>query len=124
MQEVLAAAPAAEKTATRRPSAAPAEAEPEREVQPWAEVIEEEEARSEAGAPPAPQEAPPVAAEAATGPQLRFAEDLVTVAVEDKKKKKSKKAETKVEEPAGKAKKVKRARRPVIEDEEMEDFEV
>ena len=125
MQEVLAAAPPAEKAATRRRSAAPAAVEPEREVQPWAEVIEEEAAPAEAGAaPPPPQEAAPVAAEAATGPQLRFAEDLVTVPAAEGKKKKSKKAEAKVEEPAGKAKKTKRARRPVIEDEELEDFEV
>lgn len=128
MQEVLAAAPAA-----TRPSVAPSlpTPPPEREAQPWMEVIDEEQAAAQAPAAELQAEAagqPPAQAEAAAagpGPLIRFAEDVLAGSGgEAKKRKKVKKAERKPEEPEAKAKKAKRARRPIVQEEdEFEDID-
>ena len=139
MQEVVAAAPATgqpEDTAPSKPVAAPAEPPaPEREAQPWMEVIEGEEPAAEPVAEPAAEaeEAPEAAAakaeEAAPG-AIRFAEEVLarnqggdSEESGGKKRKKTKKAGRKAAEPAAKAKKTKRARRPVVEEEEFEEFD-
>jgi N utilization substance protein A len=128
MQEVLAAAPAA-----TRPAAAPSvpAPPPEREEQPWMEVIDEEQAAAQAPAAELQTEAAaeaPAQAEAEApgpGPLIRFAEDVLAGSGgEAKKRKKTKKAERKPEEPEAKAKKAKRARRPIVQEEdEFEDID-
>jgi len=95
-----------------------------------AAVTEEEMAPAEA--PPAPlEEAVPAAPEPALAeaqtpakPVLRFAEDLQVLRLE-RKGKKAKGRKEELEEMVGKPKKVKKARRPVLEDEEelYEEFE-
>ncbi len=132
MQEVLAAAPAAAKPAAAAAPAAPVAPSEERETQPWMEVIGGEEAEAApAIAEPAAEavEAPTAAeaaAEAAAG-GIRFAEEVLTTPTDGdgKKRKKTKKVERKPEEAEAKAKKSpKRARRPVIvEEDEFEEFE-
>ena len=137
MQEVLAAAPATTRPAAAPATPAPTTPAPDREAQPWMEVIDEDQAAAEtpaaevqaetaAEAPPQPE-----AEVAVPEPLIRFAEDvLVRSSDESKKRKKTKKAkkaggktEGKADEPQTKAKKPKRARRPVVEEEEEDEFE-
>jgi len=130
VQEAITPAPAAKTPARARPAKAAAEqpvTAPE-QAQPWMDVIQEtkeEVAPAEgAGAAVAEGVAVPEKEPVAAGPKIRFAEDLAPV-MSQQPKKKAKKAERTAErtaEPEGKAKKVKRARRPAPEDEEM-DFE-
>ncbi|MBI1885294.1 MAG: transcription termination/antitermination protein NusA [Chloroflexi bacterium] len=102
--------------------------EEERPVEPWMEVIEGEEAAAgtapagEAPAAPPAGETEPVGVGAGpTKPVIRFAEDVLTPPKTESKKK-SKKATRQREETEGKAKKAKKApRRPVLEDEELEE---
>jgi N utilization substance protein A len=141
MQEVLAAAPDAAQPEAAAPSgpvaAPPGAAEPEREAQPWMEVIEGEEPAAEPVAEPAaeaeeaPEAATAKAEEAAPG-AIRFAEEVLVGSggggsdsgSGSKKRKKTKKAARKTAEPEAKAKKTKRARRPVVEEDEFEEFDV
>jgi N utilization substance protein A len=135
MQEVLAATPAARRPTATPPTPAPPPPtpEPETQVQPWMDAIDEERAAAEA--PPAAEaqaepaaEAPPQPKVEAAGPepQIRFAEDvLATSSGESKKRKRSKKTDRKSDEPEAKAKKARRTRRPVVEEEdEFEDIDV
>ena len=133
MQEVLAAAPAATRPAAAPSTPAPPPAAPEREAQPWMEVIDEGQAAAEAPAAEvqaeAAAEAPaqPEAEAAGPEPLIRFAEDVLVRSGGDegKKRKKTKKAERKPDEPEAKTKKAKRARRPIVEEEdEFEDVDV
>ncbi len=144
MEEVLAAAPstpiATESAATSpaSPPPAPAEPGPEREAQPWMEVIEGEEAPAQAAEAEAPaaggagsETEAPVAPEAepeAAGAGIRFAEEVLQsttadTGTEPKKRKRAKKGE-RAEETEAKSKKTKRAKRPVIEQDEYEEFDV
>jgi N utilization substance protein A len=132
MQEVLAAAPAATRPAAAPSTPAPPPPAPEREAQPWMEVVDEAQAAAEAPAAEvqaeAAVEAPPQPEAEAASPEplIRFAEDvLVRSSDESKKRKKTKKAKKaegktggKADEPQTKAKKPKRARRPVVEEED------
>ena len=128
-QEMLAAAPAAAKPAATPTAPAPTKSgpdEPEREAQPWMEVIEgEEPAEAPAAVEPAAVAAEQSAEEAAGA--IRFAEEVLVGAgggeTKDapKKRKKAKKTERKPETEAKTAKKTKRARRPVIQEEEEEE---
>ncbi len=131
MQEVLAAASASAKPSAPPPPQSPA---PERAEQPWMEVIaEEEQTTTEPAAEPAVEEEAPAAAtkaeEAAAPSAIRFAEEVLVRSPEDnneggsKKRKKSKKADRKPEGTQAKAKKTKRARRPIVEDDEDNEFE-
>ena len=132
MQEVLAAAPATTRQAAAPSTPAPPAPAPDREAQPWMEVIDEEQAAAEAPAvevqAETAAETPPQPEAEAAGPEplIRFAEDvLVRSSGESKKRKKAKKTERKADEPQAKAKKAKRARRPVVEEEdEFEDVDV
>jgi N utilization substance protein A len=132
MQEVLAATPAATRpSAPSTPSSPPPAPEPEA-AQPWMEVIDDKQAATEAATAKvedgAAAEAPPQPEAAAAGPEplIRFAEDvLVRSGGESKKRKKTKKGERKTDEPEAKTKKAKRARRPIVEEEdEFEDVDV
>jgi hypothetical protein len=82
---------------------------------------------AEAQAEPA-AEAPPEPKVEAPGrePQIRFAEDvLATSSGETKKRKRSKKTDRKSDEPEAKAKKGRRSRRPIVQEEdEFEDIDV
>ena len=136
MQEVLAAASASAQPSAPPPPQPPA---PERAEQPWVEVIaEEEQTTTEPAAEPAVEEEAPAAAtnaeEAAAPSAIRFAEEVLVRSPEDrspedsneggsKKRKKSKKAERKPEGTQAKARKTKRARRPIVEDDEDNEFE-
>ncbi|MCH7835889.1 MAG: transcription termination/antitermination protein NusA [Chloroflexi bacterium] len=136
MQEMAAAGATAAQpagTAPPKPVATPLEpAEPEREAQPWMEVIEGEAPAAEPVAEPATEaeEAPEAAAakadEAAPG-AIRFAEEVLASTGGEvsgsKKRKKTKKADRKAAAPEAKAKKTKRARHPVVEEEEFEEFD-
>ncbi len=136
MQEVAEAGAAAAQpagTAPPKPMATPLEpAEPEREAQPWMEVIEGEEPAAEPVAEPAteteeaPEAATAKADEAAPG-AIRFAEEVLAGTGGEvsgsKKRKKTKKADRKADAPEVKAKKTKRARHPVVEEEEFEEFD-
>ena len=132
MQEVLAASPAATRPATAPSTPASPPPAPEPETQPWMEAIDEEQAAAEAAATKpqdeAAAEAPPKPEAEAAGPEplIRFAEDvLVRSSGETKKRKKGKKAERKADETEAKTKKPKRARRPIVEEEdEFEDVDV
>jgi N utilization substance protein A len=139
MQEVLAAAPATTRPAATPSTPTPPTPAPDPETQPWMEVIDEEKAAAEAPAAEVQAEtaaeAPPQPEAKAAGPEplIRFAEDvLVRSNDESKKRKKTKKAkkaggktEGKADAPQTKVKKAKRARRPVVEEEdEFEDVDV
>ena len=128
MQEVLAAAPAARRPKATPSTPAPLPPTPEPDAQPWVDVIDEEQAaaedvQAEAAAAAAPQ---PEAEAAGPEPVIRFAEDiLVRSGGESKKRKRTKKAERKADEPEAKTKKAGRARRPIVEEEdEFEDVDV
>ncbi|MEX0800629.1 MAG: transcription termination factor NusA [Dehalococcoidia bacterium] len=132
-QEMLAAAPAAARPAATPAAPAPDKSgpdEPEREAQPWMEVIEgEEPAEAPAALEPVAVAAEQSAEEAAGA--IRFAEEVLVGAgggeTKDvpKKRKKAKKTERKPETEAKTVKKTKRTRRPVIqEDEEEEEGEI
>ncbi len=127
VQEVMVTTPPAKAPAAARRSK-PAVAEPlaaAEPAQPWMEVIEE--GAEEAAAPEkaaAKVEAAVAAPEkdaVAAGPKIRFAEDLAPVLSQQPKKKakKGEKAE-RAAEPEGKTKKVKRARRPAVVDEDLD----
>ncbi len=132
MQEVLATAPAATRPAAAPSAPASPPPAPEPEAQPWMEVIDEDQAAAEAAAAKAQDEAaaeaPPEPEAEAAGPEplIRFAEDvLVRSTGESKKRKKGKRADRKADEPEAKAKKSRRARRPVVEEEdEFENVDV
>jgi N utilization substance protein A len=123
-QEILAAAPPPSEPAPATPAAEPAPTEQaEREAQPWMEVIEGE----EPAAAETPEEPATVAAEAGTedaASAIRFAEEVLVgaggeTAEATKKRKKTKKAKPEGET---KAKKPKRARRTVIEEDELDEY--
>ncbi len=132
MQEVLAAAPAARRPKATPSTPAPPPPTPEPEAQPWMDVIDEEQAAAEAPAAEVQAEttaeAQPQPEAEAAGPEplIRFAEDvLARSSGETKKRKRTKKAERKTDEPEAKAKKTKRTRRPIVEEEdEFEDIDV
>ncbi len=134
MQEVLAAAPAAAQPSAAAPSApaaAPPEpTAPERQAQPWMDVIEEEEgAAAEPAAEPAEAPAPaePETQPAAAG-SIRFAEEVLPresgESDESTKRKKAKKTARKPAQPEAKAKKIKRPRLVIVEEDELEDLDV
>jgi N utilization substance protein A len=131
MQEVLAATPATTSPAAAPSTPAPAPPATEPEAQPWMEVIDEEQAAAEAPAEEVRAEtakAQPQPAAEAAGPEplIRFAEDvLVRSDGESKKRKKTKKGDRKADEPEAKTKKARRARRPIVDEEdEFEDVDV
>jgi N utilization substance protein A len=126
-QELLATTPAATRPAATpsTPVSPPSASEPE--AQPWMEVIDEEQAAAEAvdakvqdkAAAEAPPQPEAEAAAPAPEPVIRFAEDvLVRSSGESKKRKKAKKGDRKADEPEAKTKKSKRARRPIVEEED------
>ena len=127
--EVLAGTPmggGAERATTAAPPSedketAPAKAAAQHAAAPWEEVIEDEEAAAEPATVEA--EAAPVVAEAEKAEGgIRFAEEVIPKTDETKDTKKRKKGKKTKAEPEGKAKKTKRARRPVIEEDELEDI--
>ena len=137
MQEVLAAAPAAAQpraAAPSPPAAAPPEpTAPERQAQPWMDVIEEEgETAAQPAAAPAEAPAPaePETQPAAAG-SIRFAEEVLVSrsgeseeSGESTKRKKAKKTARKPAQPEAKAKKIKRPRLVIVEEDELEDLDV
>lgn len=93
-----------------------------RPVQPWEEVIvQEPETAVAAQAGEVASEPAPVGAEAPAKPTIRFAEDVFAARSESKKR--TKKGGQTTDEPEAKVKKVKKGRRPAIEEDDLEPLE-